>query len=141
MAELKKTTIEFENSLDDLVLRKTISKYEQTRKRVSRHIGKNNLSDKEIIECLYDEIEQYRGRIEQQNRIIDELHPRTIQSEEVTLDTTEDELVDKDVIEIISRTQYADGKPITTKMEYKYKENKEEENTCPPIIPELRPGY
>lgn len=43
-------------------------------------------------------------------------------SEEVTLDTIEDEVMDKDIIEIISTNQHADGKPIQSKIEYKYKE-------------------
>lgn len=43
-------------------------------------------------------------------------------SEEVTLDTIEDEVMDINIIEIISTNQYADGKPIQLKIEYKYKE-------------------
>lgn len=117
------------------------SRYEETRRRITRFRNGFNISDREIIESLDEEIEQYRNRIKEQNRIIDELHKKTIQSEEVILDTTEDELVDKDIIEIISMTQYADGRPIETKMKYKYKEDNEEENTCPPIVPELRPGF
>ncbi len=99
------------------------SRYEETRRRITRFRNEFNMSDREIIENLAEEIEQYRNRIKEQNRIIDELHKRTIQSEEVILDTTEDELVNEDIIEIISTTQYADGKPIVSKMEYKYKEN------------------
>ena len=43
-------------------------------------------------------------------------------SEEVTLDTIEDEVMDINIIEIISTNQYADGKPIQSKIEYKSKE-------------------
>lgn len=81
------------------------------------------MSDKEIIELLADETEEYRNRIRNQEEYIKKLQDKQIQSEVVELDTTEDELVDKDIIEIISTTQYADGKPIQSKMEYKYKEN------------------
>ena len=104
----------------NLVLKKEQSKYEQIRRRVTNHYNNKNMSDKEIIESLAEEIKQYRNRIECQNEIIDKLSKRTIQSEEVMLDTT-NELIDKDVTDIISITAYADGKPIKTTMEYKYK--------------------
>lgn len=42
-----------------------IQRYEETRKRVTRFCGNRNMSDKEIIEFLSDEIEQYRERIRQ----------------------------------------------------------------------------
>ncbi len=112
------------NNVDDFLLRETTNKYEQTRKRVTQYSRYRNCSDKEIIEYLADEIEQYKDRIKNQQRIIDELSKNNIQSEEVVLDTTDDELVDENIIEIISTTQYAEGKPIISKMEYKYKENK-----------------
>lgn len=38
------------------------------------------------------------------------------------LDKEEYEIEDKEVTEIISRTFYADGKPIKSSMEYKYKD-------------------
>ena len=34
----------------------------------------------------------------------------------------DDEIEDKDIEEIISTTRYADGKPVESKMQYKYKE-------------------
>lgn len=108
--------------MDDLVLREKISKYEQVRRRLTRFKNQYNISDREIIEYLAEEIEQYRSRIKEQNKIIDEIHNKTIQSEVVELDCINDELVDEDITEIISTTQYATGKPILTKMEYKYKE-------------------
>ena len=37
--------------------------YEYTRKRVTRFYNNNNMSDKEIIEVLSKEIEQYRNKI------------------------------------------------------------------------------
>ena len=42
-----------------------IQRSEQERKRVTRFCGNRNMSDKEIIEFLSDEIEQYRERIRQ----------------------------------------------------------------------------
>lgn len=98
------------------------NRYKKTRRRITKFRNVFDMCDRDIIEYLAEEIEQYRDRIKEQNRIIDELSKITIQSEEVTLDTIEDEVMDKDIIEIISTTQYADGKPIQSKMEYKYKE-------------------
>lgn len=97
-------------------------RYIKTRKRLSNCCDTRNMSDKEIIELLDKEIEQYRDRIRQLQKKVDELDKRTIESEVVTLDTTEEDLMDNDIVEIISTTQYADGKPIQSKMEYKYKD-------------------
>lgn len=111
------------------------NRYVNTRKRLIGFTHNEYISDKEIIEYLAEEIEQYRERIRKQNEIIDELSRKEIQKEEVELDTTYDEVIDEDITEIISTTHYADGKPIISRMEYKYKEsnNKQEESTCPPI--------
>ena len=97
------------------------SKYYDTRKRISIFKNVFEISDREIIEKLADEIEQYRKRIQEQNNMIDELSKKTIHSEECILDTA-DELIDQDIVEIISTTQYGDGKPIQSKIEYKYKD-------------------
>lgn len=70
--------------------------YEETRKRVSRHIGKNSLSDKEIIEFLSEEIKSYRRSIENKNRIIDGLTKLTnkdIESKEQLLETYDEQCV------------------------------------------------
>lgn len=98
-------------------------RYKEIRNRIKKCRNNNDISDREIIEYLAEEIEQYRNRIKEQNRIIDKLSKRQIQSEEVVLDTTEDDLIDENIIEIISTTQYTDGRPTVSKMEYKYKEN------------------
>lgn len=50
-----------------------INKYNETRRRVTDFKHDKAMSDKEIIEFLYDEIEQYRNRIENLDRIIKEL--------------------------------------------------------------------
>lgn len=96
--------------------------YIETKRRLSRCFDIKNTSDKEIIEVLDNEIKQYRERIEQLQEQVKELYNREIKSETITLDTTEEDLVDKDILEIISTTQYADGKLIQSKMEYKYKD-------------------
>ena len=80
-------------------------RYKETRNRIKICRNNNDISDREIVEYLAEEIEQYRNRIKEQNRIIDELSERQIQSEEVVLDTTENDLIDENVIEIISTTQ------------------------------------
>lgn len=70
--------------------------YEETRKRISRHIGKNSLSDKEIIEFLSEEIKSYRRSIENKNRIIDGLTKLTnkdIESKEELLETYDEQCV------------------------------------------------
>lgn len=60
-------------------------KYGETRRRVSRFKGKYNISDKEIIEYLAEEIEQYRNTIEKQRRIIDKLNKsKAINTEKYT---------------------------------------------------------
>lgn len=70
--------------------------YEETRKRVSRHIGKNSLSDKEIIEFLSEEIKSYRRSIENKDRIINGLTKLTnkdIESKEELLETYDEQCV------------------------------------------------
>ncbi len=50
------------------------SKYAETRKRVSKFKNMFDISDKEIIEYLAEEIEQDRDRIRKQEEYIKELH-------------------------------------------------------------------
>lgn len=102
-----------------------MSNYESVRARIRNYNPNKDISDKDIIELLEEEIKQYRNRIREQNRIIDELSRREIQSEEEILDTAS-ELIDEDIMEIITNTLYANGKPIKMITEYKYKENKSE---------------
>lgn len=59
------------------------SKYKQTRKRVTNFYNNRDMSDKEIIESLYDEIEQYRYRIRKQEQYIKRLQDKQIKSKEV----------------------------------------------------------
>ncbi len=70
--------------------------YEETRKRVSRHIGKNSLSDKEIIEFLSEKIKSYRRSIKNKDRIIDGLTKLTnkeIECEGEILETYDEQCV------------------------------------------------
>lgn len=81
-----------------------INKYIKTRERVKRTLG-NNISDRDIIEYLATEIEQYRYRIEKQMKHTEE------QSEET---------IDKDIKEITTTIMYAQGRLIKSITDYKY---------------------
>lgn len=81
-----------------------INKYIKTRERVKRTLG-NNISDRDIIEYLATEIEQYRYRIEEQMKHTEE------QSEET---------IDKDIKEITTTIMYAQGRLIKSITDYKY---------------------
>ena len=96
-------------------------RYIKIKKRLGNFCDIKNMSDKEIIEVLDREIEQYRERIENQKRIIDELSKREIKSEEMILDET-GEVLDEDIAEIETNTIYANGKPVEIITKYKYKQ-------------------
>ena len=116
--------MELKQTVDDILINgKSIlnNKYKETRKRICRFKGSNDLSDKDIIEYLAVEIEDYRNKIEKLEEYIDKLKEKQIE------DTR---LEDKDVIEITSTTQYADGKPISTTMKYKYKKTINQDIEC-----------
>lgn len=106
----------------DLVLKQEQSKYEQTRIRVARHHNNRNMSDKEIIELLADEVEEYRNRIKEQEEYIKHLKEKQIQSEVVELDTT-DEIIDNNIKEITTTNFFVSGRLMQTITKYKYKEN------------------
>ena len=65
--------------------------YIETKRRLSRRFDIKNMSDKEIIEVLDNEIKQYREIIEQLQEQVKELYNREIKSETITLDTTEED--------------------------------------------------
>lgn len=114
---------------DNIEIKK--NKYEETRRRFSKFKNGFEISDREIIERLVEEIEQYRKRIKEQNEIIDNLK---LESEGCILDTT-DELMDPDVEEVITTTKYAAGKLVKMETEYKYKDiTKEIANNNPKEI-------
>lgn len=119
--------------IDDLVLRKRQNKYKETRKRVTRFKSNYNMSDKEIIEYLAEEIEQYRGRIRNQEEYIKELENKqtilNIKEDKVELKEIE-QVEDKDVKEIETINKFADGRLIQSISNYKYKET---ESTCQKI--------
>lgn len=76
---------------------------------------------------MEDKVQQLIREVQQLKENIEEL--KGIQCEGTVLET-EEMLEDKDIIEIVSTTKYAEGKPIVSTIEYKYKET---ESTCPPI--------
>ena len=81
-----------------------MSNYENVRRRMRNYNGKD-ISDKEIIELLEEEIKQYRRKIQEQRELKD-------------LPNQEDIKITK--TEMI--TFYAEGKPIETIIKYKYAE-------------------
>jgi len=52
-----------EKKQEDSKAIRTASEYEYIRKRVTRHYANKNMSDREIIEALSIEIEEYRNKI------------------------------------------------------------------------------
>lgn len=101
-----------------------INYYEETRRRITRFTNKHNISDREIIEELAKEINQYRERITKQKEYINKLNNKTIQNETIETYTTEDnEVMHKDIVEITTITTYVDGKPRKTITDYRYKED------------------
>ena len=96
------------------------NRYDETRKRVTRFYNNYSMSDREIIEKLAEEIEQYRSRISKQEECIKELNNKTIQSEEIVLHESE-ELLSDDIAKIETITMYAEGKVIETITKYEYK--------------------
>ena len=100
--------------------------YQKTRDRVTRFGHNCNMSDKEIIEFLDDEIRQYGHRIQEQEKIIKELQEKqTIESETIELKVAEQketEIIDKDIEEVETTNTYASGKLLATTIMYKYKD-------------------
>lgn len=70
-----------------------IDRYKRTRARISRFYNSKDISDKEIIELLAEEIEQYRNRIENLERINKE---KEIITERNTFRCAEDDGTGKD---------------------------------------------
>ena len=54
------------------------NKYKETRKRICRFKGNNDLSDKNIIEYLAEEIEGYREKIRHLEDYIDKIKEKQI---------------------------------------------------------------
>lgn len=99
------------------------STYEKTRRRVLRFKNQFNISDKEIIEYLAEEIEEYRSKIRYLEKQLNEARDKEIKSDVVTLDTT-DELLDDNIESIMTDTIYTDGKIAQITTRYKYREEK-----------------
>lgn len=101
------------------------NEYEKTRRRVSRFKNQFNISDKEIIEYLAEEIEYYRNKIGKQEEYIKELQNKTtvldLRDNKTELQEIE-EIEDNDIKEIETINTFADGKLIQTITKYKYRE-------------------
>ncbi len=111
------------NNVDDLVLRENVSKYEQTRKRLSNMDSKYKFcSDKEIIEYLAEEIEQYRNRIDNQKRIIDNLSKVKENEEKIDYSQNLKELQEKAIKEIITTDFLREGEIVKTITQYKFED-------------------
>ena len=91
------------------------SKYEETRKRVSRFKNTFEISDKEIIEYLAKEIEQYRERIRKQEEYINEL-----KNKQTILEIREDRV---ELKEIETINKFANERLIETITKYNYKKH------------------
>ena len=76
---------------------------------------------------MEDKVQQLIREVQQLKENIEEI--KGIQCEGTVLET-EEMLEDKDIIEIVSTTKYAEGKPIATTMEYKYKSNINQDIKC-----------
>ncbi len=121
--------MEMKQIADDILINgKTILKnrYQKTRDRVTRFEHNYNMSDKEIIEFLDDEIRQYRNKIQEQEKTIKELQEKqTIETETMELkvaEPKETEIIDEDIEEIETTNMYASGKLLATTIMYKYKD-------------------
>ena len=114
--------------------KKEQNKYEQTRKRATDYYNCKNISDKEIIEFLAEEIDEYRDRIENLDRIIknSERLNRNIETERNTYHCGIDGGTGKDFTVV---RYYEDG--VLVKEEIKpcqdTEEEEKDESTCPPI--------
>lgn len=74
--------MEIKLTTDDILINgKSIlnNKYEETRKRICRFKGRNDLSDKDIIEYLSEEIDGYRSKINKLEEHIDKLKEKQIE--------------------------------------------------------------
>ena len=73
--------MEIKQTVDDILIDgKSIlnNKYKETRKRICRFKGSNDLSDKNIIEYLAEEIEGYREKIRHLEDYIDKIKEKQI---------------------------------------------------------------
>lgn len=136
MAELKRTSLELGAPVDDAVLRQEVSKYKQTRERVARFYNNRCMSDSEIIEHLAEEIEQYRTRIHNLERIAKGLDGLNRVGEVTSESNTYHCGVDGGTGEDFTVTRwYEDGVLIKEEINLCKDTQKEEtdENGCPPI--------
>ncbi len=101
--------------------------YLETRKRVCRFKGNKDLSDKDIIEYLGEEIDEYRSKIRKLEEIIEEYQGQYQLTDSKTEKNLAVEILNGMCIEEI-RT-YDKGKLISSTKRYKYKDDIQEEIT------------
>jgi len=109
-------------------------RYEKEKRRLSLIMNMKKASDKDIIEYLSEEIEQYREKIARMEKDIFETKTsnqirklcglKEIQNEHTT--DNEDELEDKNII-MQTTSLYADGRLRETTTRYTYKDEQEAE--------------
>lgn len=121
--------MEIKQIADDILIDgKTILKnrYQKTRDRATRFRHNYNMSDKEIIEFLDDEIREYRDTIEKQRETIKELQEKQIIENETleskVAEPKEIEIIDEDIEKVETTNIYASGKLLATTIMYKYKD-------------------
>lgn len=112
------------------------SRYEETRRRITRFRNGYNISDREIIEYLAEEIEQNRERIRKLTEMTEQRN-KEIYSERNTYSCG----IDGGNEDYTVTRWYEDGVLIKEEIKPVRTIKKDDENTCPPIVPELRPGY
>ena len=110
--------------ISNTILDKKNSIYEETRRRLINYSSYYRMaSDKEIIEYLAEEIEEYRNKIRCLEIQLNETRDKEIKSDVVILNTT-DKLLDDNIESIVTDTIYADGKIAQITTRYKYREEK-----------------
>lgn len=120
--------MKIKQTVDDILID---GKYKKTRDRVCKFIGNYNLSDKDIIEHLVKEINQYRNTIQLQQEKIKELKEKKIQDEDTKnkeKDDIKESKVGIDCLEAIYKAEifeYESGR-----IDIVYECDKENNNEC-----------
>lgn len=112
------------------------SRYEETRRRITRFRNGYNISDREIIEYLAEEIEQNRERIRKLTEMTEQRN-KEIYSERNTYSCG----IDGGNEDYTVTRWYEDGVLIKEEIKPVRTIKNDDENKCPPIVPKLRPGY
>ena len=86
--------------------------YQYTRNRVTRFYNNKDMSDKEIIEALSKEIEQYRNRIRMLEGHTCKMIDNSKQQGHVIIAASNEETTMEQMVDYITETFYADEKII-----------------------------